>query len=440
MPPPIAVTHRSVLALAIPIMLANLSEPLIGVVDTAVIGQLPEPYYIGAVAVGALIFSFAYWGFGFLRMGTGGLAAQAYGAGDVSELAAVAVRACLVAGALGLALVVVAPFIAAIAFSLIEASPEIEREARIYFDIRIWSAPFALTNYAVLGWFIGTGAMRTAFAVQIFLNLTNMALDALFVLGLGLATAGIGYGTLIAEVAAAVAGIAVLWRHLARLGARPSLARSLDRVRLKRMITINADIMMRTIGLAFAFSWFTAQGAKISDTAVAANAILMHLFALGAFLIDGFAHAAETLTGQSVGAGDRERFRRAVRITSLWALVVAACASLAITLAGPSVIDVMTVNAEVRATARDHLTVAALTPLLGAACFQLDGIFIGATRTRDMRNMMLVSVALFLVFGHVLLAFMGNAGLWLALVVFFIARGLTLAVRLPALERHAFAA
>ncbi len=435
----IPVDHRSVLALALPIMLANVSEPLIGIVDTTVIGQLPQSYYIGAVAVGTLIFSFAYWGFGFLRMGTGGLAAQAYGAGNSDELAAVALRALIIAATIGVALLIVAPLIAMIAFRLIEASPEIERQARIYFNIRIWSAPFALANYAFLGWFIGIGAMRTAFALQLLLNLTNMALDALFVLGFGMATAGIGYGTLIAEVTAALAGGVVLWRTMSRLGAKPSFAQALDRARMKNMLGVNADIMVRTVCLTFAFSWFTAQGARVSDTVVAANAILMQFFTLGAFLIDGFAHAAETLTGQSVGAGDRERYRLGIRISSLWALVVAAAVSLAIAGFGPRLIAVMTVNEAVRAMAGHYLMLAALTPFLGAACFQLDGIFIGATRTRDMRNMMLVSVTVFLVSGYALLALMGNAGLWLALIVFFVMRGVTLGMRLPALEHDVFA-
>ncbi len=434
----IPVNHRSVLALAVPIMLANVSEPLIGIVDTTVIGQLPESYYIGAVAVGTLIFSFAYWGFGFLRMGTGGLAAQAFGAGDADELAAVASRALIIAAAIGVALLIVAPLIATLAFRLIEASPEIERQARIYFNIRIWSAPFALANYVFLGWFIGIGAMRTAFALQLLLNLTNMALDALFVLSFGMATAGIGYGTLIAEVTAALAGGVMLWRTMVRLGAKPSLAAALDGARMKKMFGVNADIMVRTVCLTFAFSWFTAQGARVSDTVVAANAVLMQFFTFGAFLIDGFAHAAEALTGQSVGAGDRDRYRLGIRISSLWALVVAAAVSLIIVGLGPWLIAVMTVNEAVRAMAGHYLILAALTPFLGAACFQLDGIFIGATRTRDMRNMMLVSVVVFLVCGYTLLPAMGNTGLWLALIVFFVMRGITLGVRLPALERDAF--
>jgi len=435
----VPVNHRSVLALAVPIMLANISEPLIGIVDTAVIGRLPESYYIGAVAVGTLIFSFAYWGFGFLRMGTGGLAAQAYGRGDMGELAAVALRALLIAGAIGLGLLIVAPLIASIAFHLIGASPEIDEQARIYFNIRIWSAPFALANYAFLGWFIGIGAMRTAFALQLLLNLTNMALDALFVLGFGMATAGIGLGTLIAEVTAALAGGFMLWRHFVRLGARPPLRSVVDRARMKAMLGVNADIMVRTVCLTFAFSWFTAEGARVSDTVVAANAILMQFFTLGAFLIDGFAHAAEAFTGQSVGAGDRERYRAGIRISSAWALVAAAATSLGIAVAGPWFIDMLTVNEAVQTMARHYLLFAAVTPLLGAACFQLDGIFIGATRTRDMRNMMLVSLAVFLIAGYWLLAVMGNAGLWLALIIFFIMRGVTLGVRLPALERDAFA-
>ncbi|MEM7636994.1 MAG: MATE family efflux transporter, partial [Pseudomonadota bacterium] len=299
------ITHKSVITMAVPIMLANVSQPLLGVVDTAVIGQLPDPFYIGAIAIGALIFSLVYWGFGFLRMGTSGIAAQAYGAGDGKELAAVLYRALLLAAGIGVVLLLLAPLISKLSFWLISASPDIEREAKIYFDIRIWSAPFSLANYAILGWLIGIGQMRWAFVVQVYLNVANMVLDALFVLHLDMATAGIGYGTLIAEVSSAFVGLAVVWMFLRRDGERPSWTRILDRDRVQRMVLVNGDIMVRTLCLTFGFSWFASQGAKISDVAVSANAILMQLFFMGSYMIDGFATVSEALVGQSVGAKSR---------------------------------------------------------------------------------------------------------------------------------------
>jgi MATE family multidrug resistance protein len=433
------ITHKSVITMAVPIMLSNVSQPLLGVVDTAVIGQLPQAHYIGAVAIGALIFSLVYWGFGFLRMGTSGIAAQAYGAGDGKELAAVLYRALLLAAGIGVILLVLAPLISRLSFWLVAASPEIEREARIYFDIRIWSAPFSLTNYAIMGWLIGIGQMRWAFAVQIYLNVANMALDALFVLYLGMATAGIGYGTLIAEVSSAFVGFAVVWMFVRRDGEPPSRARVLDRARIKRMVLVNSDIMVRTFCLTFGFAWFAAQGAKISDVAVSANAILMQLFFMGSNMIDGFATVSEALVGQSVGARSRQRYMTAVRISSQWAMVSGALLSLGVLLAGPWSFDLMSANPDIRSYARSFLWWAALTPILGAACFQLDGIFIGATRTRDMRNMMIISLIVYLAAGYGLTPVFGNHGLWFAMCLFFIVRGVTLFVRMPALARDVFA-
>lgn len=420
-------------------MLANVSQPLLGVVDTAVIGQLPEAHFIGAIAIGALIFSLVYWGFGFLRMGTSGIAAQAYGSGDGKELAAVLYRALLLAAGIGMILLLLAPLISKLSFWLIAASPDIEREAKIYFDIRIWSAPFSLANYAILGWLIGIGQMRWAFVVQIYLNIANMALDALFVLHFDMATAGIGYGTLIAEVSSAFVGLAVVWMFLRRTGERPSRARILDRDRVRRMVLVNGDIMVRTLCLTFGFSWFASQGAKISDVTVSANAILMQLFFMGSYMIDGFATVSEALVGQSVGAKSLQRYHTAVRISSQWALITGGVLSLAIVLVGPWAIDLMSVNPDIRSLARDFLWWAAFTPILGAACFQLDGIFIGATRTRDMRNMMILSLAVYLAAGYALTPVFGNHGLWFALCLFFIVRGMTLYARMPALARDAFA-
>jgi multidrug resistance protein, MATE family len=433
------ITHRYVVTMAVPIMLANVSQPLLGIIDTAVIGQLPEPYFIGAVAIGAMIFNLVYWAFGFLRMGTSGIAAQAWGAGDGKELTAIFYRALLLALILGLAVLALSPLLSRVAFWAIAASPDVEREARIYFDIRIWSAPFALANYAVLGWLIGIGAMRSAFVVQIWLYTVNMVLDYVFVMHFNMATAGIGYGTLIAEVSTAFIGMAVVWRFLKAEGERPSRTRVLDREKVIRMLVVNSDIMVRSLLLTFGFSWFAAQGARLGEVTLAANAILLHFFSIGSYMIDGFANVTEALVGHAVGAKQRDRFARVVRVSSGWALVTGLVLSLATLVVGPWAIDVMAVNPEVREVARSYLWWAALTPVLGAACFQLDGIFIGATRTRDMRNMMIVSFIVYIASGYALMALLGNHGLWLAMCVFFVLRGATLYWRMAALRREAFA-
>ncbi len=433
------ITNRSVLAIAVPIMLSNVTEPLIGVVNAAVIGQLPEAYYIGAITVGALIFNFIFWGFGFLRLGTGGLTAQAAGAGDAQELVAVLLRALLIAAVAGVALILLSPLIGELSFKLIEGSPEVEAHAATYFYIRVFSAPFALANYCLLGWFVGQARARTAFLIQIFLNLTNVALCIIFVMGLGMTSGGVALGALISEAAAAVLGLALAYRRLRDMGARFDHLRVFERAKIIRMLAINRDIMIRTICLVFAFAWFTARGAKAGDVVVSANAILMHFFDVAAFLIDGFAFATEALIGQAVGARDRQRFHDAMRLTWIWAWVTGLMTFAAIWFGGPFIIDWMAVNPDVREVARHYLFWAALAPLVGVACFQYDGIFTGATQTADMRNMMIVSLAIYMLAWWWLEPTYGNTGLWLAMIVFFVARGITFAMRMPALRRAAFA-
>ena len=432
------ISHRLVLTISVPIMLSNVTEPLIGVVNTAIIGQLPEAYYIGAITIGSLIFSFLFWGFGFLRLSTGGLSAQAVGAGDSAEVTAVLWRALAIAVTVGLCLILASPLIEKVSFDLMGGSPEMRAQGEIYFRYRILSAPFALTNFCILGWFIGQGRATVAFIVQIFLNLINMGLGALFVLSLGMTADGVGLSALIAEFSAALLGGLLVWQSLRKLKARATWAQIWDREKILRTLSANGDIMIRTLCLVFAFAWFAARGARASDVVIAANSVLLLFFDVAAFLIDGFAYASEALVGQSVGAKNRARFNRAVRLTTLWALVVGAICSAIIWFAGPWFIDLMTVNAEVRESARHYLFWAALTPLLGTICFQFDGIFTGAMATREMRNMMVLSLMIYLASWWILERNFGNHGLWAALSVFFIARGVTYAMRMPALARVAF--
>jgi len=432
------ISHRSVLTIALPIMLSNVTEPLIGVVNTTVIGQLPEAHYIGAIAIGSLIFSFLFWGFGFLRLSTGGLSAQAVGAGDSAEVTAVLLRALAIAVTVGLCLILASPLIEKVSFDLMGGSPEMRAQGEIYFRYRILSAPFALTNFCILGWFIGQGRAAIAFVVQIFLNLVNMALGAWFVLSLGMTADGVGLSALIAEISAVLLGGFLVWRSIQKTKARAGWAQIWNREKVLRTLSANGDIMIRTLCLVFAFAWFAARGARAGDVTIAANAVLLHFFEVAAYLIDGFAYASEALVGQSVGAKNRQRFNRAVRLTTVWALVVGTICSAIIWFAGPWFIDLMTVNAEVRETARHYLFWAALTPLLGTICFQFDGIFTGAMATRDMRNMMVLSLMIYLASWWILERNFGNHGLWAALSVFFIARGVTYAMRMPALARVAF--
>ncbi len=432
-----SVTHRRTLALAVPVMLANLSTPLIGIVDTAVIGRLPDPAYIGAIALGALIFTFLFWAFGFLRMGTTGLTAQALGAADDDGIAADLARAVMLAAAIGVLLIAAQWPLRTLAFSLLEAPARVEHLAQGYFDLRIWAAPAALANYALLGWFVGLGRATTALALQLLLNGSNIAFDAVFVLVFEWGVRGVAGGTLLAEYLAAVTGIVLAVRLLLRRGARPARARIFDAARIRRTLAVNRDIMVRSLALILVFAWFMAEGARAGAVILAANAILMHFVSAGAYFLDGLAHAAEALVGRAVGAREHRGLREAVRITSGWAAACAALVGVVLALGGETFIAWMTVDAETRLSAAQYLPWAAAAPLLGVAAFQLDGIFIGATHTAEMRRAMLASLAIFIAAWWLLRPF-GNHGLWAALSVHYVARAATLYAYFPALlRRHA---
>jgi multidrug resistance protein, MATE family len=409
------VNNASFLRIAIPIMLSNVTEPLIGVVNTAVVGQLPQVHLIGS-----------------------GLSAQATGAGDAKEVGAIVWRSLLIANVIGLALIVLSPIVQPLAISLMGGSPDVQAAASTYFSYRIWAAPAALANFTILGWFIGQGRTKVAFVTQLALNATNMVLSALFVLHFNMGIAGVGLAVLIAEYAAVALGLVmVLWR-IGELKQPFDRAQVLDPVKIKSLITANADMMIRTVCLLFAFAWFTARGARNGDTVVAANAVLLHMFEIAAYMIDGFAYAAEALVGQAIGAKDDHRYGKAIRLSTSWVMAFGALASVLIWLFGAQFIAVMTVNEAVRAFALKYLVWASITPFLGAACFLYDGIFTGAMATRDMRNMMVLSLIAYMTAWYLLENRFGNHGLWAALSVFFIARSVLFAARLPAIRRRVF--
>ena len=423
---------RAVLAIAVPVMVSNVSTPLLGIVDTAVVGRQPGSAGIGAVSVGALVFTFAFWAFGFLRMGTTGLAAQALGAGDRDELRAVLGRSLMIAAAAGVLLILLQWPLRELAFGLIGASPEVERLARGFYNVRIWSAPAALANYALLGWFIGLGRTDIGLVLQLVLNLTNLGLDTGFVLGLGWGVRGVALGTLLAEYVAVITGLAIAARQPLLAGGRQSWQRILDAGRLRRTFAVSGDIMVRSLALIAVFVWFTARGARSGDVTLAANAVLMQFITAAAFFLDGLAFAAEALVGRAVGAGNRSQVREAARLSTLWAGLLAVLIAAVLWTVGPLFIDALTVDMAARQTARHFLPWAAAAPLLGVWAFQLDGIFIGATRTAAMRNAMLVSLGIYLLACWALSP-LGNPGLWWAFYVHYVARAGTLLYCLPAL-------
>lgn len=429
-------SHRGILALAIPIMLSNVTTPLLGLVDTAVIGRLPGAEHVGSVALGSLVFSFVFWAFGFLRMGTTGLTAQALGAEDNEEIRATLLRSLLLAVGIGVALVLAAWPIRTLALLLLDGSPEVEALADSYVGVRFYAAPATLMNYALLGWFVGLGKTRTGLALQLTLNLTNMALDALFVLGFEWGVEGVAYGTVAAEWFAAVVGLIVASRHIQGL---PTWARLMDRARLKRTLAVNFDIMIRSMALVIVFVFFSAQGASISNEVLAANAVLMHFIDTSAYFLDGLAYAAEALVGRAFGARDSKTFRSAALRTTFWAALFAGGATLALVFFGTNIIDALTIDVHTRQVARVYMMWAALAPLAGVLAFQLDGVFIGATQGPAMRNSMLLSTALFFAAWWLLLPY-ENHGLWAAFYVHYLARTLSLGAHVPSLLRRVDAA
>ncbi len=426
--------HRRVWAIAGPIMLANVSTPLLGAVDTAVVGHLPDPVHIGGVALGSVIFSFLFWAFGFLRMGTTGFTAQAQGAGDRRETAAVFFRALALALAIGLSIALLQAPIGWLAFGLLEGTEGVLTLAGRYYDIRIWSAPASLVNYCIMGWLLGTQRAGATLLLTLVLNGLNIVLDLVLVMGFGLGVAGVAWATLMAEVATAGLGLALVARAFRADGLSLDRAALLRPDRLIALLRVNRDIFLRTLCLVAAFSYFTLRSAAMGDTLLAANTILMHFFSFASYALDGFAHAVEVLAGAALGARRRPAFRRAVKVSSLWALVASAAITLVFALAGPWLIGLFTGIAEVRAAAEGYLPWVILLPLLSAPSFQLDGIFIGATWTRTMRNAMIASLALYALAVWGLVPAFGNHGLWAALVVLMLARGLCLGAAYPGQE------
>lgn len=432
--PGAALSHRRVLAIALPIVLSNATIPLLGAVDTGVVGQMGKAAPIGAVGVGAIILATIYWVFGFLRMGTSGLVAQSRGAGDAVESGAHLLRALGIGLAAGAALILLQVPLTAAAFRLAPASAEVEALARQYLAIRIWGAPFTIGMYALTGWMIAVERTRAILVVQMVINLINIGLDLLFVLELGWGVQGVAAATLIAETC----GFALaLW--FARDALRAGLSRgglwAADVVR--RLVQVNGDIMIRSVLLQASFTTFIFLGARQGDVTLAANQVLMQFLEITAYGLDGFAFAAEALVGQAVGARRPDRVRRAAILTSQWGVGGAALLGLVFALSGGAIIDLLTTSAEVRQAARTYLPWLAVAPLIGIASWMFDGIFIGATRTREMRQAMILSVAIYVVALLILLPAFGNHGLWAALMVLNGARGLTMARLYPWVERAA---
>lgn len=432
-------SHGEVWRLAWPIILSNSSVPLLGAVDTAVVGHLPDAHYIGAVAIGAMMFSFLYWGFGFLRMGTTGFVAQAAGQQDPDEIRAVIGRALLLSLIISVFVLALQGVVLWIAVTLIDSSAAVEGGASDYFTIRVWGAPAVLANYALMGFFIGTKNTRAALMIQIFMNGMNIVLDLVFVLGFGWDVKGVAAATLISEVSACVFAAYLMRRYLVRLGGTWYRSTLFAGSKLTQLLRVNFDIFVRSILLIFAFAYFTAQAASKGDTTLAAVAVLMNFMHIMAYGLDGFAFATEGMVGSALGAKKAKLLREIVMVSSFWALVVAVIYALVYALFGPFLINLLTSIPEVRAEANDFLPWMMVAPLISIWSYQLDGIFIGAVQSKEMRNGMIISFVLYMIAMQVFDGFWGADGLWAALMLFMATRGVTLALVYPRVERRAMA-
>jgi multidrug resistance protein, MATE family len=432
------ITSARVFAIAGPAMVANLTTPLIGIVSTTAIGRLGDAALLGGVAMASVLFDCLFWLFAFLRMSTVAFTAQSLGAGETMELRAILVRGFIVAGVVGTALIALQIPLAALLLGAMGGSEGVTRAAKSYFLIRIWSAPLVLANYVVLGWLIGQARAKLALATQIAINLVNAGTTTLLVLVFNAGIAGAAIAAVIAEATGLALGILIAVRLTQGKLDIPRAA-LFERAKLMRMLAVNRDIMIRTAALITAWLFFAAQGARSGDVTLAANSVLNNFLLLSSFFLDGLANAAEQLCGQAYGARDKAAFSGATRLVVLWGFAFAFVVAITLALLGPVLIDIMTANAEVRRAAREFLVFVIASPLLAVFAFAFDGVYIGATWARDMRNLMVLSLVIFLGAWLALRSF-GNAGLWGALLVHYAARGGLEALRYPALLKASFKA
>ncbi|MGQ7248774.1 MATE family efflux transporter [Halomonas sp. V046] len=404
-------------ALSWPIILSNITVPLLGLVDTAVVGHLPDSRYLAGVTLGATLFGFLYWGFGFLRMGTTGLTSQAAGRERDDDVRHLLGQSLILAVGIGVILILFGGPLVELGLWLLDGSPQATALAESYAAIRLLSAPAVLANYAILGWFLGQQNTRVTLALLLVNNGVNIVLDLVFVIGLGLTSDGVAWATVIADYSAVAVGLWWCRRRLARLGGHFLRQRLARLSAYAELFSVNANLFVRTLGLLFAQAFFTAQGAAQGDTVLAANAVLLQFIMLTSYALDGFANAAEALTGHAIGRRRFDEFAAAVRGAALCSLLTALAASLAFAVGGNALVALLTGLPEVRATAAEYLPWMVAMPMIAVWSYLLDGVFIGATAIREMRNSIFVGLAAYLPLWW-LTQGLGNHGLWLAFLGF----------------------
>ena len=429
--------YRRVFFLSLPLIFSNLTEPLLSTVDTVLSGHLPGPAALGGIAMGGIFFNSVYWTFGFLRMATTGLVAQSLGAGDEDQLMHHFARALFTALLIGTLILAVQKPLISIALALLGAKSEVYRNAMVYCSIRIWSAPATLANYTILGYLLGRQHARIALLLQAAINVANLAVALTLVLRWHWGVAGIATATMAAEWIGCIVGLTIMRAG----GARPAHVRwseLIDPASLRRLFALNRDILLRTLSLVAAYAWFTRTGARSGNAILAANAVLINFLWIAAYGLDGFANATEALVGEAIGARRVADFRAVLKASSVSAFTVAAALSLAYLIFGRNIIALFTNQEEIRSLAAQFLPWLIVLPLVSVWTFLLDGVFIGATRGRELRDTMLISLAGYLGLAVLLVPRFGNHGLWGAMLAFMALRATTLALYLPAIERKSF--
>lgn len=435
----IALTRKNIFSQSWPIMLANAAAPIVGLVDTFVIGRYSTTAALAGIGLGAVIYGIAYWGFGFLRMSTAGLAAQSDGADDQSAVQAHLFRAVPLGLLIGTLIFLSQAFLLAGAFKIFTASATIESSAATYIGARLWGLPATLASIALMGWFVGISRSQLALKMQLILNAVNILLSPIFVITLGWGLWGVGIASAIAVWCGLGAGLWLAYTEIKRRGGLQKQALKRDTLLnaqdIRKLGVTNSNIFIRTLSLTVGFSFFGNAAAAQGVIFLAGYHILMQFITMIALVLDAFAHTAEAVTGAAFGAKDRKRFDKAVRLTSEFSCLFAVLICIAIFFLGPHFIGLLTKDADVIASARTYLPYCALAPVIGFAAWQLDGIFIGTTKTREMRNAGIAAVLIYLGIHHLIEPALGEHGIWIAFLNYYVARALTLAVYYPSIRK-----
>ncbi len=424
--------NKKILNLALPNVISNISIPLLGMVDLALLGHLESEVYIGALALGTMIFNFIYWGFAFLRMGTSGLTAQALGSRNLKECIAILTRSVLLAIAIALFIIVLQYPIAKISFFIVEGSASVEKYARQYFFIRIYAAPASLALYAITGWFLGMQNAKSPMIISIVINVLNIVFNVIFVYGLGMKSDGVALGTVLAQYAGLFVSGIIVFRYYRKLFKYWSYTATIVIQKLKLFFKVNTDIFFRLVCVIFVFSFFTTQSANTGDTILAVNTLLLQFLMFFSYLIDGVAYAAEALVGKYVGANSCRLLKKSVKYLFLWGAIITGVFSVVYFFADNIVLRLLTDNNTVLDKANTYLLWIWLIPVFSFAGFVWDGVYIGATATRNMLYSLLISTVLvFIPTFYLTKNVIGNHGLWLAMLLFMASRGIFLTIRSP---------